>query len=211
MNWKNNHQLELKKSQGKLIIDATCAPADISYPTDLNLLNRARIITEKIIDILYEPLKQKFNKKPKTQRQIAKKEYLKVAKKRRPNHKEIKKAVKKQLKYFSKNLTSIALLIKNGARLETLSKRQYKMLLVVSEVYRQQQWMFKNNKQRIDDRIVSLSQPHIRPIVRGKAGKNTEFGAKISASCFEGYVFLDRISWNNFNESGDLLLACRSF
>ena len=85
------------------------------------------------------------------------------------------------------------------------------MLLVVSEVYRQQQWMFENNKQRIEERIVSLSQPHIRPIVRGKAGKNTEFGAKISASCFEGYVFLDRISWNNFNESGDLLLACRSF
>ena len=107
--------------------------------------------------------------------------------------------------------SNIALLIKNGARLETLSKRQYKMLLVVSEVYRQQQWMFEKNKQRIDDRIVSLSQPHIRPIVRGKAGKNTEFGAKISASCFEGYVFLDRISWNNFNESGDLLLACRSF
>ena len=132
--------------------------------------------------------------------------YLKVR-----NLKAIKKAVKKQLKYFSKNLTSIALLIKNGARLETLSKRQYKMLLVVSEVYRQQQWMFEHNKQRIAERIVSLSQPHIRPIVRGKAGKNTEFGAKISASCFEGYVFLDRISWNNFNESGDLLLACRSF
>ena len=78
--------------------------------------------------------------------------YLKVR-----NLKAIKKAVKKQLKYFSKNLTSIALLIKNGARLETLSKRQYKMLLVVSEVYRQQQWMFENNKQRIEERIVSLS------------------------------------------------------
>jgi len=65
------------------------------------------------------------------------------------------------------------------------------MLLVVNEVYRQQQWMFENNKQRIDARIVSLSQPHIRPIVRGKAGKSTELGAKISASCFEGYIFLD--------------------
>jgi hypothetical protein len=53
-------------------------------------------------------------------------------------------------------------------------------------------------------RIVSLSQPHIRPIVRGKAGKSVEFGAKLSASCFEGYVFLDRISWDNFNESRDL-------
>ncbi len=75
---------------------------------------------------------------------------------------------------------------------------------MVSEVYRQQQWLFDNKKQSIEERIVSLSQPHIRPIVRGKAGKSVEFGAKLSASCFEGYVFLDRISWDNFNESGDL-------
>ena len=49
-------------------------PIGISYPTDLNLLNRARIITEKIIDI-------KFNKKPSTQHQTAKKEYLPISKK----------------------------------------------------------------------------------------------------------------------------------
>ena len=78
------------------------------------------------------------------------------------------------------------------------------MLLVVAEVYRQQRTLVENNQQSISDRIVSLSQPHIRPIVRGKAGKPVEFGAKISASYFEGYVFLDRISWDNFNESGDL-------
>ena len=85
-----------------------------------------------------------------------------------------------------------------------MNKKQYKTWLVLTEVYRQQQWLFENNKQSIEDRIVSLSQPHIRPIVRGKAGKKVEFGAKLSVSCFEGYVFLDRISWDNFNESGDL-------
>ncbi len=68
------------------------------------------------------------------------------------------------------------------------------MLLVVAEVYRQQLWLHENKKQSIDDRIVSLSQPHIRPIVRGKAGKSVEFGAKLSAICFDGYVFLDHIS-----------------
>ncbi len=74
----------------------------------------------------------------------------------------------------------------------------------MSEVYRQQLWLWQNNQQSIADRIVSLSQPQIRPIVRGKAGKSVEFGAKLSASCFEGYVILHRISWDNFNESGDL-------
>jgi hypothetical protein len=50
-------------------------------------------------------------------------------------------------------------------------------------VYRQQLWLFENNKQSIEDRIVSLSQPHIRPLVRGKAGKKVEFGAQLSVSC----------------------------
>ena len=95
-----------------------------------------------------------------------------------------------------------------------LKNRQYKTLLMVKEVYRQQLELFQKNQQSIEDRIVSLSQPQIRPIVRGKAGKPVEFGAKLSASCFEGYVFVDRISWDNFNESGDLkaqIEAYRSF
>ena len=64
--------------------------------------------------------------------------------------------------------------------------------------------MYEKKEQSIENRIVSLTPPHIRPIVRVKAGKSVEFGAKMSASCRNGYVFLDRISWDNFNESLDL-------
>lgn len=71
--------------------------------------------------------------------------------------------------------------------------------------------MYDKNTHRIDDRIVSIDQPHIRPIVRGKAGKPVEFGAKISASCRDGYVFLDRISWDNYNESGELITQIEAF
>jgi hypothetical protein len=49
---------------------------------------------------------------------------------------------------------------------------------------------------KVNQQIVSLAQPHLRPIIRGKAGKNVEFGAKLSASCFDGYVFLDHISYD---------------
>jgi transposase, IS5 family len=70
-------------NRGRLILDATCAPADIRYPTDLGLLNQAIKQTEKIIDILYDGLEEKPSKKPITQRIIAKKEYLKIAKKQR--------------------------------------------------------------------------------------------------------------------------------
>ncbi len=64
--------------------------------------------------------------------------------------------------------------------------------------------MHNQHENRIDDRIASISQPHIRPIKRGKAHASTEFGAKISASLVDGYCFLDHLSWDNYNESGDL-------
>ncbi|MBE9038516.1 IS5 family transposase [aff. Roholtiella sp. LEGE 12411] len=199
------------KNRGKLILDATCAPGDISYPTDLNLLNQARKQTERIIDLLYEQIKRTLEKKPRTYREIARKDYLEVAKKRRVSQKDRRKAIRKQLQYLKRNLSYIDQLILAGAFLENFTNRQYKMLLVVAEVYRQQLWLYENKKQSIDDRIVSLNQPHIRPIIRGKAGKPVEFGAKLSASCFEGYVFLDHISWDNFNESGDLKSQVEAF
>ena len=65
--------------------------------------------------------------------------------------------------------------------------------------------MYDHRASRIDDRIVSVSQPHVRPIKRGKAGASTEFGAKVSASLVNGFSFVDRISWDAYNEAGDLI------
>ena len=104
-------------------------------------------------------------------------------------------------KYIKKNLGHIEALIKAGASLKNLSKRQQNILETIKKVYKQQLEMWKNKTQSVPQRIVSLTQPHIRPIVRGKAGKPIEFGAKLSVSCVDNYVFLDKISWENFNES----------
>jgi IS5 family transposase len=82
---------------------------------------------------------------------------------------------------------------------------------VISEVLRQQQWMYDQRSRRIDDRIVSISQPHVRPIKRGKAGADTEFGAKVSISLVDGVSFVDRISWDNFNEGIDLISQIKSY
>jgi transposase, IS5 family len=170
----------------------------------------AREQTEAIIDILYDTSREKPKKKPRTHRKTARKDYLKVSKKRRPTKKQREKAIKKQLKYIERNLAHIEQLEKI-AGFQSLSIQQYKNLLVVGEVYRQQLWMSENKSNKIDDRIVSITQPHIRPIVRGKAGKPVEFGAKLSVSYVDGYVFLDRLDWNNFNESCDLELQIEAF
>lgn len=130
-------------NQGQLILDATCAPADIAYPTDLNLLNLAREQTEKIIDILYDIARDKLKKKPRTYRKIARKDYLKVSKKRRSTKKQRQKAIKKQLQYVKKNLAHIGEKISG---FQELSRWQHKTLLIVAEVYRQQLWMSENNE-----------------------------------------------------------------
>lgn len=43
-------QKEQQSHQGKLLLDATCAPANIAYPTDLRLLNKVREKLEGMID-----------------------------------------------------------------------------------------------------------------------------------------------------------------
>ena len=48
--------------------------------------------------------------------------------------------------------------------------------------------------------MVSLAQPWVRPIVRGEAKLPTEFGAKVSISVINGYTFVDRISFDAYNE-----------
>ena len=174
-------------------------------------MNQARVLTEKTIDKLYKPLKTSLKKKPKTYRKKARLNYLKVAKQRKPRTKARKKVIKQQLQYIQRNLGHIEKLLNQGSSLSYLSKLEYKKFLVATEVYRQQLWMYEQKTNRIEDRIVSINQPHIRPIVRGKAGSAVEFGAKISASCVDGYVFLDYLSWDNFNESNHFIERVESF
>jgi IS5 family transposase len=194
---------EENPNQGKLIVDASCTPADIRYPTDLSLLNEAREKSEGIIDRLHEPLRGE-EKKPRTYRERARRDYLKAAKKRNLGGTELRKALGKQLRYLRRDLGHIEGLADKSS-LQLLSRREYRNLLVVGEVYRQQKQMYEEGSRRIEDRIVSISQPYVRPIVRGKAGVPVEFGAKISVSLVGGYTFIDRMSWDNFNESGELI------
>jgi transposase, IS5 family len=189
--------------RGKLIVDATCTPADISYPTDVKLLSEAREKTEEMIDMMHQPFIGD-RPKPRTYRQKARRDYMAIVKQRRPGAKKIRKAVRKQLGYLRRNLQTITQMASEGL-LKHLSKRLHRLLLVIGEVYRQQVWMYRNRIHRIEDRIVSLHQPHVRPIVRGKAGRPVEFGAKISVSLVDGFSFVDTLRWDAFNESGDLI------
>lgn len=71
---------KVSSNQGTLLIDATCVPADIRYPTDLSLIE-AREVREKLIDAMHPQVRASFGDKPRTHRKRARQQFLAVAKK----------------------------------------------------------------------------------------------------------------------------------
>ena len=195
-------------NRGKMIIDATVCPQDIAYPTDLNLLNDAREKSEELIGLLYR--KELHGKKPRTYRGKARKFYLAEAQKKSSTSRAIRKSNGKQLSFLRRNIGSIHRLLDKYQGIP-LDRRQYKYLLVIQTVFDQQEWMHKNKVHSVEGRIVSIHQPHVRPIVRGKRNAKVEFGAKIQVSWMNGYVFLDDLEWEAFNEGARLMASVEKY
>lgn len=183
--------------KGSLITDATACPQDIAFPTDIDLLNDSREKSEELMDILFKV--STMEKKPRSYREKARKEYLKIAQKKAKTRKDIRTAQKQQLSYLKRNINSINKIL-DTLTIIPLDKKQYKYLLVIQHLYLQQKTMYDNKTHSIEDRIVSIHQPHVRPIVRGKAKSKVEFGSKINVSLVDGITFLDDFSWDAFNE-----------
>lgn len=195
------------ENKGTLILDATCAPQQIAFPQDINLLNEARENLESLIDDICF----RFHYyKPRMYRQNARKDYLSLAKCRKRTAKKIRKAIKKQLQYVNRDLGYIDLLLAQDD--VYLKPKQMERLHVIRELEEQQQYMYDNKVHSVKDRIVSISQPYIRPIVRGKAKAPVEFGAKLDMSIDEkGLARLEKLSFDAYNESDVLINAVERY
>lgn len=189
------------ENNGTLILDATCAPQNISFPQDVNLLNEAREELEGIVDDLCRRFDYYV---PRMYRRNARKDYLNLAKCKKRTSKKIRKAVKQQLQYIRRDRRYIDELLDTECE---LTPKQAVRLDVIDTVYEQQKYMYENKVHSVPGRIVSISQPYIRPIVRGKAAAPVEFGAKIDLSLDEkGMARIEKLSFDAYNE-GDVLIA----
>jgi len=180
---------------GTLVLDATCCPADIAYPQDVNLLNQAREKLEQTVD---EICKSTGEKKPRMYRKCARRDFLRYSKSKKRSAKAIRSAVRKQLQYIRRDVGYIVQFVQNGVN---LTEKQKERLNLVTTVYEQQRIMFESGTHSIPGRIVSLAQPWVRPIVRGKPQNNTEFGAKLHISLVDGYARIERLDFEAYNES----------
>jgi len=191
--------------KGKIKIDATVADQYIRYPNDLSLVNETRVKTERIIDELWKLMGDRLAVKPRTYRKKAHKRYLSQSKKKKVSKASLRKTLRYLLNCTERNLGHIdQMLDLLDGRAFPLAHKYQRQLWVIHTLYDQQRGMYQADSRRCDDRIVSISQPHVRPIVRGKAGKRVEFGAKLGLSLFGGYLTHQTINWDAYNEASDL-------
>lgn len=207
---KDTDECRLSKEEtgnkGTLAIDATCAPANIRYPQDISLLNEAR---EKLERMIYRMCKSYGLQLPRRYGRKARKDYLAFAKSRKHSKKQVRIAIRKQLSYVRRDIGYLEGYFSQGY---VPDSKDIPVILTIFKLYEQQEYMYKSRVHTVPDRIVSISQPWIRPIVRGKVKAPVEFGAKLDVSIdSEGYGRLEKVSFDAYNESGSLIEAVERY
>lgn len=195
-----------QENEGTLMLDATCAPSNIRYPQDFSLLNESR---EKLETIIIRFCKIYGFSRPRMYCKQARKNYLALAKAKKRSVKKIRATIRKQLAYIKRDIGYLENYMKDGYA-PTL--KEISLLMTIYKLYEQQQYMYQNKIHSVENRIVSITQPWIRPIVRGKTKTPVEFGAKFDLSVDDnGLGRIEKISYDAYNESTVLVEAVERF
>ena len=193
-------------NEGTLILDASCAPVNIKYPQDVSLLNEAR---EKLETIIYRFHQTYGLALPRRYAKRARKEYLEFAKSKKHTVKKIRKVLHRQLSYVKRDIAYLEGFMSEGYAPEA---REISLILTIFKLYEQQQYMYDNKVHSVENRIVSISQSWIRPIVRGKLNAPVEFGVKLDISIdTDGYARIEKTSFDAYNESSCLKNAAERY
>jgi transposase, IS5 family len=175
--------------------DATCYESRISFPTPVKLVWDCCNKTYLIYNDIRKKLKLRMSRCNYTER---KKDFLSYQKTKKKTRKAGKKLIKKLLRFLLRLLNLQNELAEQKP--VTLSLKQAAQLRIIVKVYEQQHDKVYGKVEQIKDRIVSLSKPYIRPIVRGKEAKSVEFGAKVNKLQIDGISFIEHFSYDAFNE-----------
>lgn len=192
-----------REHRGELKIDATCADAEVRYPVDVDIIDDG---CRKVDCFIRRICKKTGLSVPYTYYCKARNAYTYLVKMKKKGGKLVKDTIGLMLSCLHKDILTLMDLTAGEFRdrLDFLRKDQRRVLDAIMKMFFQQQKMYETGEHRCDDRIISIFQPHVRPIVRGKASAKVEFGAKIGVSIVEGYNFIDHHSWDAYNESSDL-------
>lgn len=187
--------------------DATCYESEMRYPTDPKLLWEG---IEKSYETMCELSKRLGIHRPRTKYLDVQKANLVYRKQRKRSKSQTRKMTRRLLDLLGKILKEIRKMEReNDGASKLLTDREKGDLDIITKMYRQQKKHFqsKDSRESIKDRIVSINKPYVRPIVRGKEVKSVEFGAKVNNILVDGISFIEKLSFNAFNE-GTRLIHC---
>ena len=186
--------------------DATCYESDMRYPTDQKLLWEC---VEKTYKIMCELSQRMGVHRPRTKFLDVERANLSYRKQRKHSNAQTRKMTRRLLNLLGKMLKEIRRMEREHEGQELLTVREKSLVDIATKVYRQQRKHFESGDRResIPGRIVSVSKPYVRPIVRGKEVKGVEFGAKCNNIMVDGISFIEKLSFNAFNE-GTRLRHC---
>lgn len=188
---------KILKAKG-MLSDGTVIPENIKYPNDVGLLNDVRQWTVGVIKRVGKDIGKRYRTYCRKARLV----YLNFAKSKRKTKKQIRKSVRQMLQYVRRNLGQMKEIMVEAERVGTKHLHMVGDKLKTAMKIFEQQWkMYKDKTHRVMDRIVSFHRPWVRPIKRGKSGKEVEFGAKAAMSHVDGFLFLDKTDHDNFSES----------
>ena len=194
------------KDLDTMYTDATCYESEMRYPTDQKLLWEC---VEKSYGIMCEASGRAGVHRPRTKYLDVEKANLSYRKQRKHSNSQTRKMTRRLLNLLGKILKEIRRMERGHDGQELLTIKEKSLVEIVTRVYRQQRNHFDsgNRRESIPDRIVSVSKPYVRPIVRGKEVKSVEFGAKCNNIMVDGISFIEKLSFNAFNE-GTRLQHC---
>lgn len=186
------------KNTNVVLIDATCYEVHLRFPTDVKLLwESCCYLWEQQIPTL---CKLSNIKPPRSTFKVQKAKQSSYFKKRRPGIKVTRKRRKSLVKLLGRGINQFQLLLDYSKAIHLVPSVAQRFK-TIKQVYLQQFYLLENNTTKVKDRIVSLSQPHIRPIVRGKENKPVEWGIKAHIMQVDGINIVEHQSFNAFNES----------
>ena len=179
--------------------DATCYESEMRYPTDQKLLWEC---CEKAYSIMCIVCQRLEVHRPRTKYLDVEKANMGYVKQRKHSKSQQRKLTRRLIHLLGKILEEIRKMVREHDDEEVLTVREKSTMDIITKVYRQQKNHFNSNDPResIPDRIVSISKPYVRPIVRGKEVKNVEFGAKCNNILVDGISFIEKLSFNAFSE-----------
>ena len=186
--------------------DATCYESYIRYPTNVKLL-------WECVEWMYGRMKQtcRLLKIPTPRTKYLKQcaRYYQYSRKKRKSQKE-KIVLTRSLLHLLNKLIQEQDRIEDTYRIHLkFADKHYEMKRVIRKVLSQQQKMFRTGNYSIPDKIVSISKPYIRPIIRGKEVNKVEFGAKVNMIQVDGINFIEHLSFDAFNEGTRLIESIR--